>query len=142
MGQEILAKIGWLPEGAGYLEVGARGGAEVAVEVLLERGQVDDPDGGRGAAADGGGDRHLVAVLDGGDAVPLGVHRGGSARDGGRADTDGDALGVGVGEGELVAATAAPAPASTPTVTTPASTATRREPSQAARRPVLSGCVS
>jgi hypothetical protein len=66
---------------------------------------------------------------------------GGRARAGGFAGADGAALGVGVGVGELVAATAAPAPASTPTVMTPARTATRREPSQAARSPWLPGWV-
>jgi hypothetical protein len=59
----------------------------------------------------------------------------------GFADAEGAALGVGVGEDELVAATATPAPASTPTAMTEAMTATRREPSQAARRPGLSGWV-
>jgi hypothetical protein len=72
---------------------------------------------------------------------------GGSAwADGGTADAGGEAEGGAEGDGlgdpgELVAATATPAPASTPTVTTPAMTATRREPSQAARRPVLPGGV-
>jgi len=64
---------------------------------------------------------------------------GGIPGNGTLADGEGVALGVGVGDDELVAATATPAPASTPTVMTAAMTATRREPSQAARRLGLSG---
>src|SRR5580700_11278838 len=66
----------------------------------------------------------------------LGRPLGGSGRlDGALADGGGEALGAGAGEDEPVAATATPAPVSTPTPITPAMTATRREPSQAARRP-------
>src|SRR5260370_38212941 len=63
---------------SGHLEATAVGAAEEAVEALLDQGHVDDPGRGGGAAADGGGDYHLLAGLAGADAVPLGVDERGT----------------------------------------------------------------
>src|SRR6516162_3756291 len=60
------------------LEAGAVGTAEEAVEVLLDQRHVDDPRRGGGAAGDGGERYHLLAGLDGADAVPLGVDERGT----------------------------------------------------------------